>query len=99
MLTLVKMGFHREEAEAALAGGSSREIMGHDTLTRLLEPFRPSYASPTARLRTSGGVDGGGRNCSEECSSGNPSKSITVDSASAFARDEEVGGVKGWPSR
>lgn len=93
VLNLVKMGFHKEEAEAALVGGSSGEIMGHDTLSRLLEPFRPSCASPTARLHTSGGVDGGGRDYSAERSLGNPSESIAADSASTFARDEEVGVV------
>lgn len=95
VLTLVKMGFHREEAEAALTGGSSGDIMGHDTLSRLLEPFRSSSATPTARLRPSSDVDGGSRHRSGERPSENPSRSITVDSVPAFARDEEVGVVKG----
>lgn len=42
VLSLVKMGFKREEAEAALSASPSGEVMGDDTLTRLLEPFQPS---------------------------------------------------------
>lgn len=48
MLSLVKMGFKRKEAEAALSSSPSGEVMGHDTLTRLLEPLRPPSTSSPA---------------------------------------------------
>ncbi|CBJ26801.1 hypothetical protein Esi_0045_0085 [Ectocarpus siliculosus] len=53
VLSLVKMGFKREEAEAALSASPSGEVMGHDTLTRLLEPFRPSGSGAGAGSKES----------------------------------------------
>lgn len=53
VLSLVKMGFKRQEAEAALSASPSGEVMGHDTLTRLLEPFRPSGSGAGAGSKES----------------------------------------------
>lgn len=41
VLSLAKVGFRREEAEAALNCSATGEVMAHDTLCRLVEPFRP----------------------------------------------------------
>lgn len=46
VLSLAKMGFRRHEAEAALRSSASGEVMAHDTLCRLLEPFRSPGDGP-----------------------------------------------------
>ncbi|CAN0185042.1 unnamed protein product, partial [Scytosiphon promiscuus] len=58
VLSLVKMGFKRQEAETALSSSPSGEVMGHDTLTRLLEPLRPrpGISAVSAGLGPEGGV-------------------------------------------
>lgn len=81
VLSLVKMGFPREEAETALA--ESGEVMGHDTLTHLIKNLRPpstASASPSYSCST-----GGGGNRSEHCSADRSSSSSTA------IRAEEVG--------
>lgn len=58
MLSLVKMGFPRKEAEVALASSSSGEVMGHDTLLKLLEPLRSvpaGYSGDRSKERSSNG--------------------------------------------
>ena len=58
VLSLVKMGFKRKEAEAALSSSPSGEVMGHDTLTRLLEPMRPPRSSSSSGASHSGSAGG-----------------------------------------
>lgn len=60
MLSLVKMGFKRKEAEAALSSSPSGEVMGHDTLIRLLEPLRPPTSSSSPAPPPSRGDPGEG---------------------------------------
>lgn len=56
VLSLVKMGFKRKEAEAALSSSPSGEVMGHDTLTLLLEPLR-SQAAASSSSGSGGSVE------------------------------------------
>lgn len=75
MLSLAKMGFRRHEAEAALSSSSSGEVMAHDTLSRLLNPFRSTTSQ--------GGFF-------ENRSASSLSSSSSSSSPSVAARNEEA---------
>lgn len=55
MLSLAKMGFPQHEAAAALRSSKSGEVMAHDTLCRLLEPFRPPRTDTDSGSRSGNG--------------------------------------------
>lgn len=69
VLSLVKLGFKREEAEAALSSSPSGEVMGHDTLIRLLEPLRPPPAARPSSSSAAVASSGGGEGSAEHSSS------------------------------
>lgn len=55
VLSLAKMGFPQHEAAAAIKASQSGEVMAHDTLCRLLEPFRPARTSTGSGERSTSG--------------------------------------------
>ncbi|CAM9318540.1 unnamed protein product [Ascophyllum nodosum] len=101
VLTLVRMGFHRDEAVAALTGGRgggcppSGEVLGHDTLERLLESLCPLPRRDRSRDRSSGDFSAASASaCRKEEAS--VLSAIFEDGAFRAYGDENAGGGVRW---